>query len=644
VAAAAQQGGFVLLVGGSSVGKSRSAVEALEALVPDWWLVHPAGPAEVADMAAASSSPMVVWLDELQRYLDGERGLTGGVIRAMLDAPRRTVIIGTLWPDWYTFYTARPTGGNADLHAREREVLDLADVIRLGPEFSLAEQDRARSAATRDRRVAIALNTAGYGLTQTLAAAPQLVARWEDAQTTNPYAWALLTAALDAARLGARAPLTAGLLRAATPGYCTSQQQAEAPENWFEQALAYATGKLHGAAAPLSPVGRGMGTVVGYVAADYLIQHATLERCSARVPADTWDALSSHVTDPADAGRLARSAEDRLLYCYAIPLYQRAVGNVEDKYAVQQLARLLVKRGDLDGAERILRSSADAGHDSAREQLADLLLERSDLDGADQILRSSGDMGSWYVSRRLTDLLVEGGELDGLRARADADDEYAASRLAALLSDRGDLDGLRARADADDEYAASRLAALLSDRGDLDGLRARADAGDGHAARRVGLLLAQRGDRRGAEQILRSRADAADAYSAGFLAVLLALWGDQDGAEQILRALTGDGAMYVEGLADSLREGGNLDVAAQLLQQRAPALRHRDAHSRVRPRRTWTQVQSRRAATLRAAYAAHPERFRGRCPQPKTLPAKVWINEPPATIETSPPPQTPQSA
>ena len=44
VAAAAQRGGFVLLVGGSSVGKTRCAVEAVQALLPDWWLVHPAGP------------------------------------------------------------------------------------------------------------------------------------------------------------------------------------------------------------------------------------------------------------------------------------------------------------------------------------------------------------------------------------------------------------------------------------------------------------------------------------------------------------------------------------------------------------------------------------------------------------------------
>src|SRR5262249_12092969 len=82
----------------------------------------------------------------------------------------------------------------------------------------------------RDPRLQVALESAGYGLTQTLAAAPQLVARWEDAQTAAPYAGAVLTAALDVARLGARAPLSAEFLRAAAVDYCTSSQPAEAPQ------------------------------------------------------------------------------------------------------------------------------------------------------------------------------------------------------------------------------------------------------------------------------------------------------------------------------------------------------------------------------------------------------------------------------
>ncbi len=72
VAAAAERGGFVLLVGGSSVGKTRCAVEAVKALLPDWWLVHPAGPDQVAALAAAPAPRTVVWLDELQR-LSGRR-------------------------------------------------------------------------------------------------------------------------------------------------------------------------------------------------------------------------------------------------------------------------------------------------------------------------------------------------------------------------------------------------------------------------------------------------------------------------------------------------------------------------------------------------------------------------------------------
>ena len=428
VAAAAQRGGFVLLVGGSSVGKTRCAVEAVRALLPDWWLVHPAGSAEVAALAQAPAPRTVMWLDELQRYLDGEHGLTGGVARALLNAPHPVVVIGTLWPDLYTAYTTLPKPGSADPHAREREVLDLAAVVRIDPEFSPAEQDRARAAAARDPRLRVALESAGYGVTQTLAAAPQLIARWENAKTIDPYAWAVLTAALDAARLGACAPLSTDFLRAAAPGYCTSQQQATAPENWFEQALAYAGEKLHGAAAALSPAGAGMGQIAGYTVADYLIQHARRERGSARAPASIWDAILSYVRDPDDDARLADSARDRLLYRYAIQLYHHAADS-GDAFAGDRLTDLLAECGDLDG----LRARADAGNKHAAKQLAGLLYERGDLDG----LRALADAGDTEAADRLAELLAERGDLGELRARADAGDGYAADRLADLLTKQG---------------------------------------------------------------------------------------------------------------------------------------------------------------------------------------------------------------
>ena len=528
VAAAATRGGFVLLVGGSSVGKTRCAAEAVRALLPDWWLVHPADPDQVTALAAAPPARTVVWLDELQRYLDGEHGLTGGMVRALLNAPGPVVIIGTLWPDLHDAYAAVPAPDDEDPRAREREVLDLAAVVRISAEFSPAEQGRARAAAARDLRLAEALGAEGYGLTQTLAAAPQLVARWQNARDTDSYAWAVLTAAVDAARLGVRVPLSPGLLRAAAPGYCTSAQQAEAPENWFEQALAYATKKLHGAAAALAPAGAGMGHITGYTVADYLIQHASRERRTARMPASTWDALLSHTGDPADAARLADSAEDRLLYCYAIPLYQHAA-DAGDENAAWRLADRLAVRGDLDGAAQVLRALADAGDGRAASRLAGLLAEVGDLDE----LRARADAGDENAAGQLADLLAEGGDLDELRARADAGDVPAASRLAELLpsgrpgraarprrrrrrarrlaaadllAEGGDLDELRARADAGDVSTASWLAEVLAERGDLDEamqiLRALADAGHGNANRLAGLLT-QQGHRYEAERLRR---------------------------------------------------------------------------------------------------------------------------------------------
>jgi hypothetical protein len=523
VAAAARRGGFALLVGGSSVGKTRCAVQAVKALLPDWWLVHPSGAAEVAALAAAPVPWTVVWLDELQRYLDGEHGLTGGVIRALLNAPHPAVIIGTLWPDLYAAYTTVPAHGAADPRAREREVLGLAEVIRIDPEFTPAERDRARTAAVRDPRLRVALRAAGYGLTQTLAAAPQLVARWQDAQTVSPYGWAVLTAALDAARLGARAPLSAEFLRAAAPGYCTSQQRAEAPDDWFEQALAYATGKLNGAAAALSAAGAGMGQLVGYIVADYLFQHAGRQRRSASVPASTWDAAIGYIRDPDDTARLAESAGNRLLYSYAFPLWRRAA-DAGDRIAVMRLAWLLSKRGDLDG----LRAWAETGEELAAWMLAQILAERGDLGE----LRARADAGSQAVAWHLAELLARRGDLDELRARADAGDDAATSQLARLLSKRGDLDEaaqiLRAQADTGSQRAAMQLAELLVQRGDLDGaaqiLGAQADTGNRDAAMELARLLARRSDL----DTLRIRADAADHIAASELAKRLVERGDLD--------------------------------------------------------------------------------------------------------------------
>lgn len=55
-------------------------------------------------------------------------------------------------------------------------------------------------------------------------------------------------------------------------------------------------------------------------------------------------------------------------------------------------------------------------------------------------------------------------------------------------------------------------------------------------------------------------------------------------------------------------------------------------------------IRARRQQTLDAAFAASPQRFRGRRPLAPPLPARVWINQPRATIETQEASQTNQVA
>jgi TPR repeat protein len=537
VAVAAQRGGFILLVGGSSVGKTRCAAEAVKTVLPDWWLAHPGGPAEVAALAQSPPPQMVVWLDELQRYLDGAPGLAGRVIRALLNAPHAVVIIGTLWPDRYAAYASVPAPGATDLHAREREVLDLAAVVRIGADFSPAELGRARAAGTRDPRLAIALESAGYGLTQTLAAAPQLVSRWEDAPAASPYGWAVLTAALDAARLGAHAPLSREFLRAAAPGYCTSEQRAEAPENWFEQALAYATAKLHGAAAALSPAGAGMGQVTGYTAADYLVQHAGRERRRADVPASIWDAFLSHIGDPADAARLAESAGERALHRTAVPLYRRAA-DAGDSSAMYSLGFLLQGQGNTEQAEQWYRKAAEAGHFGAMSNLAVLLRER----------REPAQAKHWH------DMASAGGQITQPRPRK---------------REPGEAEWLHKEAAEGNPSVMLDLGDMLAEQGNTEQAeqwyRKAANAGNIGAMYRLAELLDKAGRPDLAEQWHRKAADSGDNGSISNLGIFLARHDRPDEAEQCYRKAIASGGPIAAGamynLGNLFKEQGHDDQA-----------------------------------------------------------------------------------
>jgi thioredoxin-like negative regulator of GroEL len=554
VTAALDRGGFVLVKGSSSVGKTRALFEAVKAVCPDWWLWHPADAAAVRAFADAPAPRTVVWLDELQRYLTQPGGVPAGAVRALLAA--KLLVVATLWPGEYISRTALRTPGQDDPYAEDRELLALARIVEVPDTFSHAERRRAEDLAA-DQRIRVALNTADGGVTQVLAAGPELIRRWEHADVTDPrqsYGKAVITAALDARRVGATAPLSRDFLIAAAPAYLSSAQQATAPPDWLDQALGYATTRLHGATACLIPVAAGIGHVAGWTTADFLYQHARNQRRTQPVPDQVWQALVDH-HHPDDTRRLAVNAERRGRWSDARRLWDgviqqsstdrapverlvhqgrvgdlRRLADAGNLAAASALAGLLVELGRVDEATETLRHPAETGDRTAASALAGLLAALGRADEAIAVLRPSADAGAEEAASALAGLLVEHGRIDEviavLRQRADAGNDTAAYRLADLLAEQGRIDELRQRADAGDGYAASRLADLLGEQGRIDEviavLRQRADAGDTSAAVRLAGLLAEHGRADEAIAVLRQRADAGDTSAAIRLISLLA--------------------------------------------------------------------------------------------------------------------------
>ena len=260
-AAAEGRSGIAVLVGGSSTGKTRACWQALQLLRdrPERWrLWHPIDPSrpEAALRELPAVGPRtVVWLNEAQFYLEtadakaGEEVAAG--LRQLLRDPARgpVLVLATLWPEFWDNLTQQPPAGQPDSHAQARELLEGRD-ITVPPAFTAAQLSRARQAG--DPRLARAAAGSQDGqVIQYLAGAPELLARYRNAP---PAAAALISAAMDARRLGAGIGLPLPFMEAAAPGYLTDAEWDVLGEDWLEQALAYTAAPCKGARGPLTRI------------------------------------------------------------------------------------------------------------------------------------------------------------------------------------------------------------------------------------------------------------------------------------------------------------------------------------------------------------------------------------------------------
>jgi hypothetical protein len=335
-AAAEGRSGIAVLVGGSSTGKTRACWEALELLRgrPERWrLWHPIDPsrpkAALRDLSSIGPRT-VVWLNEAQFYLDvadddlGERVAAG--LRELLRDRAPVLVLATLWPEYWAPLTARPAAG-ADPHAQARELLAGRD-IQVPPAFT-EEQMRQLPAAGDPRLVQAAESAEDRQVIQFLAGASVLLARYRNAP---PGPRALISAAMDARRLGMGVALPLAFLEQTAPGYLTDAEWDELGDDWLEQALAYTAELCNGIRGPLTRIrprpARSAGPAKPTVhrLADYLEQQGRGDRRALIPPGDFWDAAVRFAA-PADLPALARAAETRGLLRDAARLRKHATAH-----------------------------------------------------------------------------------------------------------------------------------------------------------------------------------------------------------------------------------------------------------------------------------------------------------------------------
>jgi eukaryotic-like serine/threonine-protein kinase len=267
-------GGFVLLVGDSTAGKSRAAYEAIQAMRSSDVLLVPRSRGDIAAAVAHARGVKrcVLWLDDLERYIGAAEGLHANQVAGLLGIGPGVLICATLRAEERRRLEDVGRSGDESNRSNVREarqVLRLATTVHIERRFSSTEMHQASVTAKDDLQIGAALTHAGdYGLAEYLAAGPQLLSRWHDgwAPGQRPRGAALVMAAVDCRRTGLVRPATRELLIRLHEHYLADHGGSRLRPEPLEAAFAWATETQQATTALLYG-----NDSDGYVVFDYLV-------------------------------------------------------------------------------------------------------------------------------------------------------------------------------------------------------------------------------------------------------------------------------------------------------------------------------------------------------------------------------------
>ncbi|MFI9509028.1 tetratricopeptide repeat protein [Nocardia sp. NPDC052566] len=587
VISALKHADVVVLVGPSKAGKTRTLFEGARRAVPHARMLIPSRGAlgAVIDLPDFRDcvDEIVVWLDDLQDFLVGDRPLSPAILAQITARPARTVVAATI-RDVAVNRLIQSTG---ELTRDQRMVLAQGEFVRLG---STSDDDSEQSLAAA---LYPSLNLRGYGLAEVLAGAPELLQRYDAARCSDPALGAVIQTAIDWIRVGRLDAIPESqLCRLAAFVVEHQWPHVDITNSAIGEAVVEArmpregSGRVAALQAERLPTGERT-----YRPFDYLVAADDGQDRPARaIPRDYW-AAATHDADPEILTLVGLQAQLRGHSDIAESLWRRGV-DAEYPGALYSLAVARHLGGNLREADDLYRRAAAAGCTPAFANIGLLCKERNDLGEAEIWCRRGVEAGDLTAVHNLAVLLTESqraDEAEDLLARAantgDPDSMFDYGQALRRHSDRmAEVERWFLRAAcAGHMRAAFNLACVALDRGDLDVAErwyvrvqqsdADADAEIAmHAAHGLGVVHSDRGNLTDAEMWFRHAAAAGSTKAMSALGVLLMDRGDVTESESWLRRAAGDGNLTaVRFLAIALYQGGNVAAAEELLRPGADA-------------------------------------------------------------------------
>ncbi|MEU5779889.1 SEL1-like repeat protein [Micromonospora lupini] len=601
----AETGGFVLLVGHSAAGKSRTAFEAVRAALPGHRVASPESGEEVApfiDALIRRPVSCVLWLDDLDQFLGPEAFST----RALATCLRAgVVVVATMRTHRFqAFRTGGPAAGpNPTAEQISRigsRVVEQADPVELLRRWTEGELERARQ--VNDVRIADAASHHGpHGVAEYLVAGPMIWSEWRQSMDVDghPRGGALVSAGVALARTGLPGPYAEELLVELHEAYLEEAGGPLLRPEPLTDALAWATKARLGVSSPLLPAGD-----MRWAVFDYLVDETERMFKSMPIPDVVWrraveeadsEGLLEIAANAAETGgayllTLAESiwrplAEGKtpgyaVLAAYNLGVLRSESGRPEEASrlfeqaaaggslnSAYNLGVLALTAGDNEKAIRWYRVAAEGGHPAACFNLAFQLELDDELVESENWYRRGAELGHHPAATNLGKLMSESGREDEAQSwylvAAEAGDYRAAFNIGCFHHDAGRLDQAQRwyeqaikQGSAD---AAVNLGVICIDADDPERAAAlfesAAGTGDPRAMHNLGGLAASRGDVEGARRWLRRAAEAGHIEAIHALSRLLYNAGQVDDAMGWLeRAAARDDLMAIAALGAHLLE------------------------------------------------------------------------------------------